>query len=40
MVEDLVNNFASFTDPYTELKQHLCRAYSRLDMQKVNIFEA
>ena len=25
-VEDVVNNYAAFTDPYTELKQQLCRA--------------
>ena len=31
-----MNNFASFADPFTELKQCLCSAYSRSDMQKVN----
>ena len=36
-VEDVMNNFTSFADPYTELKQGLCRAYGRSDMQKVNI---
>ena len=36
LAEDVVNNFASFTYPYTELKQRLCRAYTRFDKQKVN----
>ena len=35
-VEDVVNNHTAFADPYTELKQRLCRAYGRSDMQKVN----
>ena len=35
-VEDVINNYLAFTDPYTELKQRLCRAYGRSDMQKVN----
>ena len=35
-VEDVVNNHAAFADPYAELKQRLCRAYGRSDMQKVN----
>ena len=26
-VEDVVNNYADFADPYTELKRRLCRAY-------------
>ena len=34
--EDMVNNFALFADPYTELKQHLCMVYGRSDIQKVN----
>ena len=36
LVEDVVNIFTSFTNTYTELKQRLCRAYSRSNMQKVN----
>ena len=36
MVEDVVNNYADFADPYTELKQRLCRAYGKTEMQKVN----
>ena len=35
-VEDVVNNYDNYTDPYTELKQCLCRAYGKSDMQKVN----
>ena len=35
-VEDVMNNYAAFVDPYTELKQRLCRAYGRSNMQKVN----
>ena len=35
MVEDVVNNYAAFADPYTELKQRLCRVFSSSDMQKV-----
>ena len=31
-----MNIFTSFTNTYTELKQRLCRAYSRSNMQKVN----
>ena len=34
-VEDVVNNYVAFTNPYTEFKQQLCRAYGRSDMQKV-----
>ena len=30
-VEDIVNNYATYADPYTELK-----AYSRTEMQNVN----
>ena len=26
-VEDVVNNYTDFADPYTELKRRLCRAY-------------
>ena len=36
MVEDVVNNYAAYADPYTELKQRLCRVYTRTKMQKVN----
>ena len=25
-VEDVINNYSAFADPYTELKQRLCRA--------------
>ena len=35
-MEDVVDNYRTFADPYTELKQRLCRAYGRSDMQKVN----
>ena len=35
-VEDVVNNYANFADPYAELKQRLCWAYGKSDMQKVN----
>ena len=35
-VEDVVNNYAAYTDLYTELKQRMCRAYGRTEMQKVN----
>ena len=35
-VKEVVNNHTAFADPYTELKQGLCRAYGRSDMQKVN----
>ena len=35
-VEDVINNYTAFADPYTELKQQLCRAYGRSDMQRVN----
>ena len=35
-IEDVVNNFAAFNDPYEELKQRLCRAYGRTEQQKVN----
>ena len=35
-VEDVIDNYGTFADPYTELKQRLCRAYGRSDMQKVN----
>ena len=35
-VEDVVNNYDNYTHPYTELKQCLCRAYGKSDMQKVN----
>ena len=35
-VEDMVNNYAAYADPYKELKQRLCRAYSKTEMQKVN----
>ena len=35
-VKDVVNNYADFTDPYTELKRQLCRAYGKTEMQKVN----
>ena len=35
-VEDVVNNYADFADPYTELKRRLCRAYGKTEMQKVN----
>ena len=35
-VEDVVNNYAAYADPYKELKQRLCRAYGRTEMQKVN----
>ena len=35
-MEDIINNYSAFTDPYTELKQRLCRAYGRSEMQKVN----
>ena len=35
-VEDVVNNYAAYADPYTELKWRLCRAYSKTEMQKVN----
>ena len=35
-VEDVIENYGTFADPYTELKQRLCRAYGRSDMQKVN----
>ena len=33
---DVVNNYAAYANPYTELKQCLCRVYGRSDMQKVN----
>ena len=36
MVEDVVNNYAAYADPYTEVKQRLCRVYTRTKMQKVN----
>ena len=36
MVEDVVNNYVDFADPYTELKRRLCRAYGKTEMQKVN----
>ena len=35
-IEDVVNHFAAFNDPYEELKQRLCRAYGRTEQQKVN----
>ena len=35
-VEDVVNNYTDFADPYTELKRRLCRAYGKTEMQKVN----
>ena len=35
-VEDVVNNYAAYADLYTELKQRMCRAYGRTEMQKVN----
>ena len=35
-VEDIIDNYTDFADPYTELKQRLCRAYGRSEMQKVN----
>ena len=35
-VEDMVNNYAAYANPDTELKQPLCRAYGRTEMQKVN----
>ena len=35
-IEDVVNNFTAFNDPYRELKERLCRAYGRTDQQKVN----
>ena len=35
-VEDMVNNYTAYTDPYAELKRRLCRAYSKTQMQKVN----
>ena len=35
-IEDVVNNFMAFTDPYKELKKGLCQSYGRTDQQKVN----
>ena len=35
-IEDVVNNFTAFADPYEELKKCLCRAYGRTEQQKVN----
>ena len=35
-IEDVVNHFAAFNDPYEELKQRICRAYVRTEQQKVN----
>ena len=35
-IEDVVNNFAAFEDPYEELKQCLCWAYGRSEQQKVD----
>ena len=35
-IEDVVNNFTAFNDPYRELKERLCRAYGQTDQQKVN----
>ena len=31
-VENVVNNYAAYTNPYMELKQHLCRAYGRTNV--------
>ena len=35
-IEDVVNNFTAFADPYEELKKCLCRAYGCTEQQKVN----
>ena len=35
-VEDVVNNYATYTDPYTERKRQLCRVYGKTEMQMVN----
>ena len=36
IIKDVVNHFTAFNDPYEELKQCLCRAYSLTEQQKVN----
>ena len=35
-IEDLVNDFASFNDPYEELKRRLTRAYGKTPQEKVD----
>ena len=35
-IEDVVNNFVVFTNPFKELKQCLCWAYGCTEQQKVN----
>ena len=35
-IEDVMNNFGVFADPYEELKKGLCWAYGHTEQQKVN----
>ena len=35
-IEDVINNYTAYVDPYEELKLRLCRAYGKTAEQKVN----